>query len=478
MEALEVVDRFGRHVDASSATVFVGAGLSMAAGYPGWTELVEPMRAELGVAPLQDLPQLAQYFADTAPGGREHLEGRVRSALEAIANPPPTPSHLLLSQLPVTEIWTTNYDSLIERAVTDAQVFVEDAELASVAVEPGKRRLYKMHGSLDPPSALVLTRDDYERYPVTHPRFWALLQAQFLTRSFLFVGFSFTDPNMEVVFRLVRLLTADVQREHFAVLKRPASTGDAAKDEETQALFKLRVADLDRVGIKVAVIDAHSEIEALLRRLVARCRPTQVMVCGSPAGSVPRSTVGISYPTAPVPDEIANLAVAIGVRLADSAVRLVAAGEVGALVGYEMLRQLKHRDLYDPKRFTLVRRTRDEALESPNLRLGEIMFTGAEPTDLRSSALRQVRALLVLGGGDGTKAEVERAEGEGLGIVPVGRSGGTAEVVWHRMSSELDRYLLGGRPISATDFGLLMSDDLNAAAAAAVRLLSQALFLS
>lgn len=477
MDSLEVIARFGQHVDANSATVFIGAGFSIAAGYPGWGSLIEPMQLELGVPPLPDLPQLAQYFADTAAGGREHLDGRVRAALARVGMPRPTPMHILLGQLPVTEIWTTNYDSLIERAVTDAQVFVKDAQLA-LTMEPGKRRVYKMHGSLDPPSPIVLTRDDYERYAWTHPRFWALLQGQFLTRSFLFLGFSFTDPNMEVVFRLVRAHASDTPREHFAVLKRPERIGNPEEAAQALRLFDLRVADLDRVGVRVLVVDDYAETESLLQRLVARCRPSQAMVSGSAPGTVPRGGSGPSYPTAPLPEEIVQMATAIGARLADTKVRLLAAGEAGALVGYEMLRQLNHRGRYRSERFTLIRRVRDEPLDYPNLRMGEVILTGDAPNDLRSSALSQVRALLVLGGGEGVLAEVNQAEAAGLGVVPVGVTGGTAEAVWQRMRSALGTVSLGGRPIDERDFDLLMDEDLTAASAAAVRLLSQGVFLA
>ncbi len=477
MDALELVAAFGRHVDAASATVFVGAGLSMAAGYPSWTALTEPMRDELGIASLLDLPQLAQYAADSDPGGHDRLEDRLRASLSSVGDPAPTVAHTLLGQLPVTEFWTTNYDALLERAMSDAHVFVTDMQLAE-PVEPGKRRVYKMHGSLAPPSALVFTRNDYEQYPWTHPRFWALLQAQFLTRSFLFLGFSFTDPNMELIFRLVRLHAADVHRDHFAVLRRPSGTGDPDMDDKARRLFELRAADFSRVGVGVAVIDDHAEIEGLLRRLVARCRPSQVMVSGSAPAGTPRTVTGTAYPTAALPADVEEVAHAIGALLADTEVRVLAAGVVGALVGYEMTRQLIARDSYGPGRFTVVRRVQDQALDFPNLRLGEIIFTGDDPNDLRSSALIRVRALLVLAGGSGTQEEVDRAEADGLGVVPVGRTGGTAQAVWERMHADLGTYLLGGRPIDSTDFDLLMGDDINAAAAAAVRLVCQALFLA
>lgn len=467
MDGVELVARFGRHVDASSATVFVGAGLSQPM-YPGWSTLVAPLTDELGIEPLQDLPQAAQYFVDTVPGGRERLDAHVRTVLGAVGEPPLTPRHVLLAQLPIVELWTTNYDSMIERSLGDPQVFVADQQLAG-AIEPDKPRVYKMHGSLEPPGSLVLTRDDYERYPTSHPRFWALLQAQFLTKSFLFLGLSFTDPNLEVVFRLVRLHARESPREHFAVLKRPG-TGD-------QRLFDLRVQDLGRVGVHVLVIEDYAEIEVLLSRLVARTRPSQVMAVGSAPAAAPRVAAGTRYPTEPLPESLLETARAIGVRLAETEVRVVAASEAGAEVGYAMVRQLVHRGAYDSARFTLVRRVQDEALNPPNLRLGEIVFTGQGLTDLRSTVLRQVRCLLVLGGDKGAADEVARAEEGGLGVVPVGRTGGTAAATWTRMADDLDRRRLGGRPIDPRDFGLLLSPDVDAAAGAAVRLTRQGLFL-
>lgn len=202
------------------------------------------------------------------------------------------------------------------------------------------------------------------------------------------------------------------------------------------------------------------------------------MVSASAPPGVSRDDSGLSYPTGEIPDEIVAMATAIGARLAETEVRLLAAGDAGALVGYEMLRQLKLRDEYRPERFTLVRRVRDEPLDAPNRRLGEIVFSGDEPNDLRSSALQQVRALLVPGGGDGVASEVAQAEQVGLGVVPVGATGGTAETVWQRMRADLDSCLLGGQPIDEVAFGLLVNPDVNAAAAAAVRLLNQALFLT
>jgi hypothetical protein len=454
--------------------MLIGAGLSQEVGYPSWTDLLDPLRLELGIGQIADLPQLAQYYVDA--NGRARLDQYVRDSLAAVGDPDPTTSHKFLAQLPIDESWTTNYDSLVERAIEDAFVFIHDGQLATAEVEPERRRVNKMHGSIDPPSQIVLTRDDYDRYPDTHPRFWQLLQAQFLTKTFLFLGFGFTDPNLDVVFKLVRLHTADVKREHFAILKRP-ETDDADSSEQDLKLFGFKAAELRQVGVQVVEVDSYSEISTILGRLVARCRPPQLMISGSAPPEAGRSAVGGAYPTAPLSDHLVAVATAIGERLASTTIAVLGAGEPGSLVGYEMMRGLTVNGTYEPKRFTLVRRRRDSELDPPNLRLGRVVFTGDEPSDLRSAALSEVRALVVLGGSGGTRSEVDLAVDLGLGIVPVACTGGTALAYWQELKNDLGAHLLGGRSIDPILFEQLASTDVELAADAAVRLAIQALFL-
>ncbi len=478
MDADEFISSFGGYVEASNAGIFVGAGLSLGAGYPDWFELTEPFRRELGVEGIDDLPQLVQYYQDNVDGGRERVEGHVRRTIAAVPVPDPAGAALraqhLIADLPVESIWTTNYDPLLEEVVPESLAIETDDELAAL-IAPGARRILKMHGSVprgwragDPTTSLVIARDDYDRYPQTHPRFWQLLQAEFLTRSFLFVGFGFTDPNAQLIFKMVRLSTPAHQRQHFAVLRRPTEVSD-------QRVYELRLGEFHRVGIDVIEIAEYQELDVLLHRLVARCRPMRVLVSGSPVGDKRPTAVG-AYPTAPVPEEIEALAKALGSDLATTDIRLMAGGQVGAQVSYELLRQLQLRGRYDADRFVLVRRAQEAELDPPNLRLGQILFTGDEPSDLRAAAFREVRAVLVVGGGDGTRAEIAQASDLGLGLVPLGMSGGAAAEAWGAIDAAFGAYRLGGRPADRRDFELLNQPDPAAASAAAVRLLDQALF--
>jgi len=94
------VELAGAAIDRNAATVLVGAGLSQAAGYPGWSSLLEPFLAEfdLNEEEFHDLPMLAQFVA-AQEGGRRRLVEHVSTAINTITNDAttqPTVDHRLL----------------------------------------------------------------------------------------------------------------------------------------------------------------------------------------------------------------------------------------------------------------------------------------------------------------------------------------------------------------------------------------------
>jgi hypothetical protein len=100
--------------------------------------------------------------------------------------------------MPVTHIWTTNYDRLIERAFTEIDRpldTISGAKDLSLKPTAGAVRLYKMHGSIDRLDDIVISTDDYELFRTKRGAFLPLLQAHLTSMSMLFVGLSFTDPN-------------------------------------------------------------------------------------------------------------------------------------------------------------------------------------------------------------------------------------------------------------------------------------------
>lgn len=468
----ELVQAFGSAIDARQASLLVGAGLSRGVGFPLWEDLVGGAAAQVGIPKVDDFPLWAQYI-EYAPGGATILIDEVVKRI-ASAEPMPLENHRLMVKLPISDVWTTNYDAMIETA--DPGLDVVELDEALVLRRSGERRLYKMHGSIPYRATapvggraqLVITRNDYEHYAdVTHPRLWRQLQAQFLTSSFLFLGFSFDDPNFGEIFRMIRrAITDGPLMPHYALMKRP---------DEDDGQFEARARDLERAGVNVVEVLDYDEITSVLRRLVARTLPMRLLVSGSArTPEQPTWTAG-TYPTVVTPDDLAELATAMGVALATADVPgLLAAGDVGARVGYSYLQTL---GTYDPARFVLLRR-RDDArdLSPPSKRLGEIRLAETEPSQLRDRAFDSVRCILVLGGGLGTLDEVERARAAGMSVVPVAVSGGAAEQVWTEMRADLSKHAIGQQPVPNDLFDQLAGDRAEAISAA-VRLVSLGLFM-
>jgi hypothetical protein len=61
--------------------------------------------------------------------------------------------------------------------------------------------LYKIHGDISRPHDVVLTKDDYESYYI----FTTVLQDYLVSKTFLFIGFSFDNPNLEYILSRIRI---------------------------------------------------------------------------------------------------------------------------------------------------------------------------------------------------------------------------------------------------------------------------------
>lgn len=189
--------------DLRGAAVFVGAGFSRnavrpspdSAHAPTWAELVSSMQAELGHVRSEvraDPLQVAQQYE--AMFGRQALDSLIRRLIpdESLA---PGPLHTRLMRLPWTDVLTTNFDSLIERAaIHSAQQTFEVVHDSRDIARTRSPRVVKLHGSM-PSGPFIITAEDYRTYPRRCAPMVNLVQQVLLENHLVLLGFSATDPN-------------------------------------------------------------------------------------------------------------------------------------------------------------------------------------------------------------------------------------------------------------------------------------------
>lgn len=283
------VSDFVREIESGTAAVFMGAGMSAPAGFVDWVGLLEPLAAALKLDASKErdhLVALAQYHVNSNGMQRSQLHRRILTEFPSYTDPPI--NHQILARLPIGVYWTTNYDKLIERAL-EAAGKIPDVkhQVRQLAFTKPRRDavVFKMHGDVDHPGEAVITKDDYERYPLDKRAFVNALSGDLVTRTFLFLGFSFTDPNLDYILSRVRLTFERDGRQHYCVARRVnrasfGSDGDFAYASVKQALV---IEDLKRFNISTLLIDEYSQITEILNRILNVYKRKTVFISGSAA---------------------------------------------------------------------------------------------------------------------------------------------------------------------------------------------------
>ncbi len=285
MEAF--VDSYVKAIEDRTAAVFAGAGLSIPAGFVDWRGLLKNIAKDVGldIDEENDLVAVAQYHVNEK-GGRHKINQSLVNEFSQEASL--TENHRILARMPIQTYWTTNYDKLIESVLSDAgktpDVKMTTKNLA-INVPLRDAIVYKMHGDVSLPDEAVVTKDDYEDYSQKRQLFSTALQGDLLDKTFLFLGFSFSDPNIGYILSRIRILLGRDQREHFCLMRKVHRKDFDSQKEFTiaQTRQKLQTRDLRRFAINVVLVDDYNDITTLLRLVEARVKRKRIFIGGSAA---------------------------------------------------------------------------------------------------------------------------------------------------------------------------------------------------
>lgn len=273
LDEYSLQDRFGKlkEVYARGAVVpFVGAGLSVSSGYPGWTAFLKQHIRETAINPEEfdrilragQYEEAAQKLADAlGPAFNEAVEnafGRSRDISGCVQ---------LLPHVFDSCVITTNFDDVTKRCYEAAgKPFSEELsgehsrELPRKLAE-GKRILLKLHGTSTSPRGRILTAAEYKKHYGDGEELQKAIEA-ICSKTLLFVGCSLTvDRTLTAMKAFVQANGHDNIARHYAFL--PVPGNDAEKNARRDALIECNVYPIWYPA------GAHDEsIEALLLALM------------------------------------------------------------------------------------------------------------------------------------------------------------------------------------------------------------------
>ena len=109
----------------------------------------------------------------------------------------PSALHVKMLELPWMDVFTTNYDTLLERAAQQVINIKYDVVLDCKDLPYSEApRIVKLHGSFPSEAThLIVSEEDYRTYPIKYSPFVNTVQQAIMESALCLVGFSGTDPN-------------------------------------------------------------------------------------------------------------------------------------------------------------------------------------------------------------------------------------------------------------------------------------------
>ncbi len=441
-EVKSFIGKYVGELSENNVAIFAGAGMSVPAGYVNWKGLLRPLADDLGVDidGEYDLISLAQYHCNE--NGRHGINQQLLN--EIASNKNITKNHKVLSRLPIRTYWTTNYDKLIERALEENGKIVDVKYTINQLSSTTPNRdaiVYKMHGDIDHPDSAIVTKDDYERYASNYGPYINALSGDLVSKTFLFIGFSFTDPNLDYIMSRIRITFKEHQRQHFCIFRRVAKSDyqDTAAYEQAEKKQQLVITDLKRFQIKAILVDQYSQITEILEKIEKLYKRKTLFISGSADYYSPWNRLeieGFLCKLSRVLIEknfkiVSGVGLGVGNAVITGAVDAIYSHHNGRINDYLHMRPLPQLITDPEERRTVWKKYRYELIGNAGIAL---FFMG--------NRLADGQAVLA----DGVKEEFQIAHELGLAVIPIGATGYMANELWKEVTENISRYYPGNRP--------------------------------
>lgn len=137
----------------------------------------------------------------------------------------PSKIHKDIKALDSKIVITTNFDKIYENLCKEDGYIVQDYRNSKSIISNIKSPesiIVKAHGSIDDTDSIIFTGKQYYEAQAKYPEFYSLLHSLFLTNTVIFLGYSLSDPDINLVLQNIKN-TSNSTCPHYIVLKEGTS---------------------------------------------------------------------------------------------------------------------------------------------------------------------------------------------------------------------------------------------------------------
>lgn len=445
-EIKKFIKKISEEIKDDNAAVFAGAGLSRPAGFVDWKNLMRDIAddIDLNIEKETDFVQIAQYYYNK--NGRHGINQLLLD--EFCRNVDLTDNHKVLSRLPIDTYWTTNYDGLIEESLRSEGKKVNIVNKPSDfknSLRKSDVDLYKMHGDKNDPENIILIKDDYDKYNYTQNKLFSeKLIGDLLSKTFMFIGFSFNDPNIDYILSKIKVFIGEDTRKHYCFMKKVKrndyNTGNSDNDEELYEYDaikqRLKIDDLKRYKIEVLLVNEYIDITNILKDIYRIVKTRNVFISGSASVYDKWSEEDVLTMSKNISSQLIeerfNIVTGFGLGVGDS----IISGALESLHKQNAMNSINERLFLRPfpqyiknkdRRKEVWTEYRKDIISNAGI---AIFIFGNKKDDAGNKVLA-----------DGMIEEFEIAIDNELIPIPVGATGDVAEELWKKTMENFDDYV-------------------------------------
>ena len=133
----------------------------------------------------------------------------------------PSLLHKAIQKIDSKVVITTNFDKIYETICTGAEyttLSYDDTKSLVHEMKSPRNLIIKAHGTIDKPGQIIFTASQYYDSQEKHPEFYSLLSALFLTNTVVFIGYSLSDPDINLVLQFLHKTATEIS-PHYLIAK-------------------------------------------------------------------------------------------------------------------------------------------------------------------------------------------------------------------------------------------------------------------
>lgn len=272
-----------KSIKGDDLVFYCGAGISALSGFNDWFTSYLKIFGTLNssfLLSMCSLVEAAQLLAAN-PEHRSHLFDLIKLHFSKSAKP--TEFHFSIVKSAASRIWTTNYDSLLEKAITISEtnrnVVRNDEEFKEKLFEANL--VVKINGDFDSARYrddlnwdVIFTEEQFDRMDSTRKEIWSAFENEYRQKCIIFVGSSFSDPALKRLISQARVKLNRTKYKHFLLLRVPRGPFETLK-------MKLQIENLKRWNIETLSFESHQDILDFVSFIAVDSTLPNVAICGS-----------------------------------------------------------------------------------------------------------------------------------------------------------------------------------------------------